>query len=51
MKVNESEDESEIKLRIESLEKLVRLLQEEIIVMQKGDNWGGKHINDGGYFD
>jgi chemotaxis protein histidine kinase CheA len=51
MKKSESESESVIKLRIERLERLVKLIQEEIITMQRGDNWGGKHQNDGGWFD
>ncbi len=58
MKVNESEDESEIKLnvlihhkRIKELERLVKLLQEEIEALQRGDNTGFKHENDGGWFD
>ena len=58
MKNNESEDESEIKLnllihhkRIKELERLVKLLAEEIEAMQRGDNTGEKHKNDGGWFD
>ena len=50
-KKSESESESEIKLRIERLERLVKLITEEINTMQRGDNWGGKHQNDGGWFD
>ena len=58
MKKSESEDESEIKLnvlihheRIKELERLVKLLQEEIEALQRGDNTGFKHQNDGGWFD
>ena len=57
-KKNESEDESEIKLviwdlhkRIKELERLVKLLAEEIQTMQRGDNTGFRHENDGGWFD
>jgi hypothetical protein len=58
MKKSESEDESEIKLnvlihhkRIEALERLVKLLVAEIEAMQRGDNSGFRHENDGGFFD
>ena len=58
MKKSESEDESEKitecmknEVRIKQLEKLVKLLAEEIEAMQRGDNTGEKHQNDGGWFD
>ena len=58
MKKSESEDESEKitecmknEVRIKQLEKLVKLLAEEIEAMQRGDNTGFKHENDGGWFD
>ena len=37
--------------RIKELERLVVLLAEEINAMQRGDNTGFKHENDGGFFD
>lgn len=48
---SESESENEIQKRIRELERLVKLISEEIATMQRGDNWGGKHQNDGGWFD
>ena len=58
MKKSESEGESnEMVLihtnhrRIVDLERLVKLLREEIEAMQRGDNTGEKHKNDGGWFD
>ena len=55
---NESESESnEMVLihtnhrRIVDLERLVKLLKEEIEALQRGDNTGFRHENDGGYFD
>ena len=58
MKKSESEDESnEMVLihtnhrRLVDLERLVKLLAEEIEAMQRGDNTGEKHKNDGGWFD
>lgn len=37
--------------RIVDLERLVKLLQEEIEALQRCDNTGFKHQNDGGWFD
>ena len=34
-----------------SLKERVRALEEEMIVLQRGDNTGLKHQNDGGWFD
>ena len=64
---NESESESELRTneymaiatknllihheRIKELERLVKALIGEVEAMQRGDNTGAKHINDGGYFD
>jgi hypothetical protein len=65
VKKNESEDESEEKQwksltesivnqhddRIRRLEEQIMVLQAELEAMQKGDNTGFRHENDGGYFD
>tara|TARA_Y100001951_G_C11275403_1_gene261592 strand:- start:351 stop:527 length:177 start_codon:yes stop_codon:yes gene_type:complete len=58
MKKSESEDESELKTnvlihhkRIKELERLVQALIGEVEAMQRGDNTGEKHKNDGGWFD
>ncbi len=58
MKKSESEDESEIRtdvlvlqMEIRELKRILEWAVEEIRTMQKGDNWGGKHQNDGGWFD
>ena len=61
MKKSESDSESEEKQiwigircleeRIMELEKHVRALIGEVEAMQRGDNTGAKHQNDGGYFD
>ena len=34
-----------------TLQERVRALEEEMIVLQRGDNTGLKHQNDGGWFD
>ena len=34
-----------------SLKERVRALEQEMIVLQRGDNTGFKHENDGGWFD
>ena len=34
-----------------SLQERIRSLEEEMIVLQRGDNTGLKHQNDGGWFD
>ena len=34
-----------------SLKERVKALEEEMIVLQRGDNTGLKHQNDGGWFD
>ena len=54
--MSESESESEgalliLQQRIKQLEKLVKLITIEIESMQRGDNTGFKHENDGGWFD
>jgi hypothetical protein len=52
MKVNESGSESESLWRaIEKLQKRVRELEGEVEALQRGDNTGFRHENDGGYFD
>ena len=58
MKNNESEDESELKTnvlihhkRIKELERLVKSLIGELEALQRGDQTGFRHENDGGYFD
>jgi len=58
MKKSESDSESELKTnvlihhkRIKELERLVQALIGEVEAMQRGDNTGAKHQNDGGYFD
>jgi len=51
MKVSESEGQSDLLQRIKQLEKLVKLITIEIESMQRGDNTGFKHENDGGWFD
>ena len=52
MKVNESGSESESLWRaIEKLQKRVRELEGEVEAIQRADNSGYKHPNDGGYFD
>lgn len=65
MKKSESEDESDVKvnylqltMQISALVKenydlktrLMRL-EEEMLALQRGDNTGFKHQNDGGWFD
>ena len=54
MKKSESNDESEhnsIWRAIERLQKRVRELEGEVEALQRGDNTGFRHENDGGYFD
>ena len=48
---SESESESDLLQRIKQLEKLVKLITIEIESMQRVDNTGFKHQNDGGGFD
>ena len=57
-KKNESEGESEGESEhkslwgaIEQLQKRVRTLESEIIALQRGDNTGFRHPDDGGWFD
>ena len=57
-KKSESEDESEIKTDVlvlqyemKEMRRIVELLRDEIEAMQRGDNTGEKHKNDGGWFD
>ena len=64
MKKSESDSESEQRLidvaletleiqreQIRRLQKRVRELEGEVEAMQKGDNTGFKHENDGGWFE
>ena len=54
MKKSESKDESEnnsVWRAIERLQKRVRELEGEVEALQRGDNTGFRHENDGGYFD
>jgi len=58
MKKSESEDESEkiqwmhdLEERVQRLERMLEAAIEEINAMQRGDNTGFKHENDGGWFD
>ena len=58
MKKSESDDESEKNERIQHLyflisrlRKRMKEMQAEIEAMQRGDNTGAKHKNDGGWFD
>ena len=56
MKVSESDSESKWGHRslwkaIEILQKRVKELQAEVEALQRGDNTGFRHENDGGYFD
>ena len=52
MKVSECDCESEAVERwLINLERRIKALEEEILVLQRGDNTGLKHINDGGWFD
>lgn len=54
MKKSESNSESEhnsIWKAIERLQKRVRELEGEVEALQRGDNTGFRHENDGGYFD
>lgn len=55
---SESEDESEIKTDVlvlqcemKEMRRIVELLRDELEALQKGDNTGFKHENDGGWFD
>ena len=41
----------ETRLEIKRLEKMLEAVIEEINALQKGDNTGLKHQNDGGWFD
>ena len=53
-KKSESEGESENKSlwrAIEDLQKRVRMLESEIMALQRGDNTGFRHPDDGGWFD
>jgi len=51
-KKNESESESEYILKvIEMLQMRIRALEGEVEAMQRGNNTGFKHENDGGWFD
>ncbi len=57
-KKSESEDESEkiqwmhdLEERVQRLEKMLEAAIEEINALQRGDNTGFKHQNDGGWFD
>ena len=53
-KKNESESESEnnsVWRAIERLQKRVRELEGEIEALQRGNNTGFRHENDGGWFD
>jgi len=58
MKKSESDSESEqiqwmhdLEERVQRLEKMLEAAIEEINALQKGDNTGLKHQNDGGWFD
>ena len=52
MKVSECDCESEaVEQWLMNLERRIKALEEEILVLQRGDNTGLKHINDGGWFD
>ncbi len=58
MKKSESEDESEkiqwmhdLEERVQRLERMLEAAIEEINALQRGDNTGFKHQNDGGWFD
>ena len=54
MKKSESDSESDnnsIWRAIERLQKRVRELEGEVESLQRGDNTGLKHQNDGGWFD
>ena len=54
MKKSESNSESEnnsVWRAIERLQKRVRELEGEVESLQRGDNTGFRHENDGGYFD
>ena len=57
-KKSESDDKSEenwrqreMELEISELYRRVKALEEEILALQRGDNTGFKHQNDGGWFD
>ena len=54
MKKSESNSESEnnsVWRAIERLQKMVRELEGEVEALQRGNNTGFRHENDGGYFD
>ena len=54
MKKSESDSESEhnsVWRAIERLQKRVRELEGEVEALQRGNNTGFRHENDGGYFD
>ena len=58
MKKSESDSESEqiqwmhdLEERVQRLEKMLEAAIEEINALQKGDNTGLKHQNDGGWFE
>jgi len=52
MKVSECKCQSEAVARwLQNLENRIRALEAEVIALQRGDNTGFKHPNDGGYFD
>ncbi len=57
-KKSESEDKSEkiqwmhdLEERVQRIERMLEAAIEEINAMQRGDNTGLKHQNDGGWFD
>jgi len=50
--MSESEGQSEAVARwLQNLENRIRALEAEVIALQRGDNTGFKHENDGGWFD
>ena len=58
MKKSESDSESErnhdveaLVLTVIELEQMIRVLKLRVDAMEKGDNTGLKHQNDGGWFD
>ena len=58
MKKSESDSESEkiqwmhdLEERVQRLERMLEAAIEEINALQRGDNTGLKHQNDGGWFD
>ncbi len=51
VKVNVNEVINTLMDAVNVLNARVKALEGEIEAMQRGDNWGGKHQNDGGWFD